>query len=179
MEDKDSKIINQRRNVPMREERCYEPVARCLIRALIVPKIYFERVWPKSDHSRIDIVVVDRAGTGDIHVVEVCRTLNEALTKGVRAICNVPTHYRWVAFQGEGILPHNEEAELKLLSEEPLLPESGMGRIGVIEVIRTGLAGNDLGANIKVGAERFRVGDISTLVEEFVNHEKADIEFKE
>lgn len=177
MEDKDSKLMNQWKNAPVREERCYEPIARCLIRALIVPKIYFERIWPLSGHSRIDIIAVDRAGTGDIHVVEVCKTLNEALTKGVTIIRDVPAHYHWVAFQGEGLLPHDGDAELKLLSEEPLLPESGMGRIGVIEVIR--MASNDLGANFKVKGERFRTEEISMLIEEFVNHEKADIEFKE
>lgn len=177
MGDRGAKIIDQWKNAPVREERCYEPIANCLIRALIVPKIYFERIWPRSNHSKIDIVAVDRAGTGDIHVVEVCRTLKEALTKGVENISKVPAHYRWVGFQGEGLLPYDEEAELKLLSEEPLLPESGMGRIGVIEVIR--MAGNDLGANIKVKAERFKAENISMLIEEFVNHEKADIEFKE
>lgn len=177
MRGKNSKVINQCKNIPVRKERCYEPAARCLIRALIVPKIYFERIWPMSDHSQIDIVAVDRAGIGDIHAVEVCRTLTEALTQGVESIGKVPAHYRWVAFQGEGLLPHDEDAELKLLSEEPLLPKSGMGRIGVIEVIR--MTGNDLGANIKAKAERFRVKDISMLIEEFVNHEKADIEFKE
>ncbi|MDI6735024.1 MAG: hypothetical protein QME42_02325 [bacterium] len=177
MRGKDSKVINERDNMSVRKERCYEPAARCLIRALIVPNIYFERIWPMSEGSRIDIVTVDRAGTGDIHVVEVCRTLSEALTKGVGAIGKVPAHYYWVAFQGEGLLPHDEDAELKLLSEEPLLPESGMGRIGVIEVIR--MPGNDLGANIKVKAERFRVEDISMLIEKFVDDEKADIEFRE
>lgn len=177
MKGKNSKIITQCKNIPVRKERCYEPAARCLIRALIVPKIYFERIWPMSDHSQVDIVAVDRAGTGDIHVVEVCRTLSEALTKGVESIGKVPAHYRWVAFQGEGLLPHDEDAELKLLSEEPLLPESGMGRIGVIEVMRMGV--NDLGANIKVKAERFRVEDIFMSIEKFVNCEKADIEFRE
>lgn len=137
MEDKDSKLMNQWKNAPVREERCYEPIARCLIRALIVPKIYFEWIWPPSGRSRVDIISVDRAGTGDIHVVEVCKTLNEALTKGVTIIRDIPAHYRWVAFQGEGLLPHDGNAELKLLSEEPLLPESGMVRIGVIEVILT------------------------------------------
>ena len=76
MEDKDSKLINQWKNAPVREERCYEPIAKCLIRALIVPKIYFERIWPLSGFSPIDIIAVDRAGTGYIHVVEVCKTLN-------------------------------------------------------------------------------------------------------
>ena len=177
MEAKNPKIIDQRKNEVVREERCYEPIARRLIRALMIPKIYFEGTWPVSDHSRIDIVAVDRAGTGDIHVVEVCRTLNEALTKGTDTIGNIPAHYRWVAFQGEGLLPQDEDAELKLLSQESLLPESGMGRIGVIEVVR--MAGNDLGANIKVKAERFKVEDIYKLIEEFVNHKEADIEFKE
>lgn len=177
MGDKESKIANQWKNGPVSKERCYEPTARCLIRTLIVPKIYFERIWPIKNHLQIDIVAVDCAGTGDIHVVEVCSTLNEAITKGIETIGKVPAHYRWVAFQGERLYPHDEDAEFKLFSEEPLLPESGMGRIGVIEIVR--MEKNGIGANIKLKAERFRVKDISGLIKDFVEHEEADIEFKE
>ena len=177
MKGKNSRTLEQRINKPVSEERCYEPIAHCLIRALMVPNIYFKRIWPPLDKLRIDIIAIDRAGTGDIHVVEICKTLNEALTKGVNAIRDVPAHYRWVAYQGTGLLHNDAESELKLLSEKPLLPKSGMGRIGVIEVIR--MAGNNLGANVKVKAERFKVEDnLSTLIEKFVDNEKADIEFK-
>jgi hypothetical protein len=151
-----------------------------LMRALMLPSIYFERTWssPKSTSSfRVDVVAIDRAGTGDVHVVEIKRSLADALADGVRAIMDVSAHYRWVAYQGEGLLSAGMQAMLSLQSEKPLLPKKGMGRVGVIEVVR--MAGGDLGANIRLKAERFQPGDIDALVQEFQNREKPDIEFKE
>lgn len=177
MKAKDTRIIYDQKGLSVRVERCYEPIASCLTRMLIVPKIYFERNWPGEGDSRIDIIAVDRAGTGDIHVVEVKPSLNVALTKGVEFLRNIPAHYRWVVYQGEGLRPSDDEAELNLSSEEFLYPEEGMGRIGVIEVVK--IYGNDLGARIRVKAERFKPEHIWHLIEEFVKREEADIEFKE
>jgi len=162
------------------EERCLEPVARCLMRMLLVPKVYFVRAWPPPKGTcltRVDVVAIDRAGTGDIHVVDVEKSLADALADGVQAIRDVPAHYRWVAYQGEGLLSVGLQAMLSLQSEEPLLPKKSMGRIGVIEVVR--MNGHDLGARIRMKAERFQPGDIDALVQEFQRREKPDIEFKE
>lgn len=182
--------------VPVREDRCLEPVARCLIRTLMVPKIYFEKSFPqiivallagpKRTKRHVDIVAIDRAGTGDVHVVEIKNTLRAALNEGVNYIKTMPAHYKWVAYQGAGLMPEDHEAELELLSERPLLPESGMGRIGVIEVIRMAdniLGANvklNLGANIKLKAERFKIekAGFENTVAAFVKRTKADIEFK-
>lgn len=177
---------------PVREDRCFEPVAKCLMRMLMVPKIYFEKPFPliplvhmkhmhmkhKMHKGKADIVIVDRAGTGDVHVVEIESTLQVALNKGVSYIQAIPAQYKWVAYQGAGLMPEDHVAEQELLSERLLLPESGMGRIGVIEVVR--MADNNLGANIKLKAERFRIekADFDKTVMGFVKREKADIEFK-
>lgn len=177
MKAKDAKIIYNQKNVPVRGERCCEPIASCLTRMLIVPKIYFERNWPRGSDFRIDIIAVDRAGTGDIHIIEVKPSLDVALTNGVEFIRNIPAHYKWIAYQGEGLQPSDDEAELKLLSEESLYPEEGMGRIGVIEVVK--MYGNDLGARVRVKPERFKPNHIWHLIEKFVKREEADIEFKE
>jgi hypothetical protein len=150
------------------------------MRALMLPKVYFERTWPppKGTHSFcVDVVAIDRDGTGDVHVVEIKRSLADALADGVHAIMDVPAHYRWVAYQGEGLRPFGMSAMLSLQSEKPLLPKKGMGRIGVIEVVR--MAGGDLGANIRLKAERFQPGDLDVLVQDFQRREKPDIEFKE
>lgn len=168
------------RHGPVADKRCLEPVAQCLIRALMLPKVYFERVWPPPKgrrSARVDIVAIDRDGTGDVHVVEVKRSLRDALAGGVEAIRDVPAQYRWVAYQGEGLLPPDGKAELAMLSEKPLLPESGMGRIGVIEVVR--MSSGDLGARIRREAERFQPGDIDADIQAFLRQEKPDIEFKE
>jgi hypothetical protein len=124
-----------------------------------------------------DIVAIDRAGTGDVHVVEVKRTLRDALSVGVRTVSRFPAHYRWIAYQGEGLAPVDSRSEVLLLSEEPLLPESGMGRVGVIEIIR--MPFGDLGARIRFKAERFRPNELDPVVREFQRHESPDMEFKE
>ena len=163
----------------MRRDRCLEPVGRALIRALIVPKIYFERTWPPEGgrSAQMGVVAIDRAGTGDVHVVEIRRSLADALADGVSAVRDVPAQYRWVAYQGEGLMSPDARAELAMLSEKPLLPESGMGRIGVIEVVR--MAPGDLSARIRLKAERFQPGDIDAEIQTFLRQEKPDIEFKE
>lgn len=171
------RTMNRGRSGAVRDDRCMEPVAQCLIRILSVPKVYFDRMWPRENGAPVDIVVIDRAGTGDLHIVKVCRTLNDALETGVAAALDIPAHYRWVCYQGEGLFPHDEESELKLLSEEPLLPETGMGKVGVIEVVR--MMRNELGANIHAKAERFAPYDIYPSIEDFEFSEKPDIEFRE
>src|ERR1700761_6217954 len=44
------------------ELRAQDPVARCLIRQLIVPRIYFETEWPGLADSRVDVLAIDRDG---------------------------------------------------------------------------------------------------------------------
>jgi hypothetical protein len=168
------------RRGPVSQERCLEPVARCLMRMLLVPKVYFDRVWPPPTgrrSARVDVVAIDRAGTGDVHVVEIKRSLADALVDGVTAVRDVPAHYRWIAYQGEGLLPVGLSDVVSLQSEKPLLPKKGMGRIGVIEVVRMG--SGDLGANVRLRAERFQPGDIDAAIQTFLRQEKPDIDFKE
>ena len=171
----------------VREDRCFEPVAKCLMRMLMVPKIYFEKPFPliplihmkhKMHRGKVDIVIIDRAGTGDVHVVEIKSNLSAALSEGVNYIKTIPAHYKWVAYQGAGLMPVDHEAELELMSELPLLPESGMGRIGVIEVVR--MTDLNLGARVRLQAERFKIEkpDFENVVAAFVKRSKADIEFK-
>jgi hypothetical protein len=160
----------------IRIERSFVPIGRCLISNLIVPKIYFGRNWPIGGNRKIDLIAIDRAGTGDIHIVEVKRTLYDALTRGVEYVLSVPAHYKWVAFMGRGIHRTKEDSELLLLSQRTLLPKKGMGRVGVIEVVR--MATDELGSNIKLRGERFKENEIERQIEEFVAKYKANIEFK-
>src|SRR6266702_1807599 len=52
------------------EHRGREAVAECLIRDLMVPHIYFDVEWPDSQ-LHVDVLAIDRAGSGDVHVVEI------------------------------------------------------------------------------------------------------------
>ena len=51
------------------EHRGREAVADCLIRDLMVPNIYFDANWPNAQ-LQADVLAIDRAGTGDVHVVQ-------------------------------------------------------------------------------------------------------------
>src|ERR1700723_1836751 len=52
--------------------RAKNAVADLLSRQLIVPKVFFDAHWP-SRKSRVDVLAVDRSGSGEVHVVEVKR----------------------------------------------------------------------------------------------------------
>lgn len=156
-----------------RKERCLEPVSRALILHLLVPHIYFE---PVLDNFGLDLLAIDRAGTGQSHGVRIYASLEEALTQGCGEMMQAPTHYRWLAYQGDGILPRDEAQEALLRSQAPLFPAEGMGRLGVIEIV--GMENKDLGANIRVKAERFKVqaGHQDALAE-FRKSQTPDIQF--
>lgn len=52
------------------EQNAKDAVSRLMSRRLIVPKVFFDAAWPDSGHH-VDIVVIDHAGTGDVHVIEI------------------------------------------------------------------------------------------------------------
>jgi len=161
------------KHAPERTERCLEPVSRAWIRHLIVPHIYFEAV---IGDFYLDLLAVDRAGTGQSHGVRIYTDLESALTKGVADMLQAPTHYRWLAYQGDGILPRNEVQEAQLKTQKLLFPAAGMGRLGVIEIV--GMANQDLGANVRVKAERFKVQTQHLdLLTQFVKAHRPDIDF--
>lgn len=151
------------------ELRARDAVAQCLIRRLTVPRIYFEAEWPLAD-SPVDVLAIDRDGVGDAHVVEIKRGAPDALRDAVRLIAKIKAPFRWVAFlRGT----EDEQSARALLTEEGLIDPSRPGRVGVIEIVEMG---NDLGANIRIRAERFAdtVYDVAT---EFSGSHKANIQF--
>ena len=151
-------------------QRAKDPVSRALIRHLVVPWIYFEAPWPSSE-ARVDVLAIDRAGTGDVHVVEIRQRAADAL-RAIAQVMRIPAQFRWVAFFAGSITP---AVTLKLLNRECLYPADGPGRVGVIEVVR--MQGDDLGANIKVTAERFP-GSYRPQADAFVAAHEADICFR-
>lgn len=147
------------------EARAKEPVARALIRKLIVPRIYFSAAWPDGDHD-VDVVAINRAGAGDVHVVEVKRKLSTGTLTAVRRLMAVPAHYRWIAF----------ERSARGGSRLPQLPEpkTGAGRIGLIEIVT--MADGSLGANVVREAERFH-DDLVDPASDFVKRTRPDIKY--
>ncbi len=131
------------------ELRAQHPVAQCLIRRLMVPRVYFDAEWPGFADSRVDVLAIDRDGAGDPHLVEIKRNAADALALAPRLL-DAHAPYRWIAF-----LRGTEDAASAeaLISQTVLYREGVAGRIGVIEIVE--MAGDELGANVRLAAERF------------------------
>jgi hypothetical protein len=125
------------------------PIAHCLLRQLVVPRIYFNAEWPGMPGVDVDVLAIDRDGHGDTHLVEFRRGAADALAL-VPRLLEARAPFRWIAFlRGT----EDEAATAALTSQELLYPPDTAGRVGVIEVVE--MAGNDLGANVRIKAERF------------------------
>ena len=153
------------------ELRALDPVARCLIRRLIVPRIYFEAEWPADGPVHVDVLAIDRDGVGDAHLVEVRRNASDALARAA-FLLGASAPFRWVAF-----LAATEDAESAraLASQEPLMDPARPGRVGVIELVEKG---EELGASVRIAAERFLV-TVHEVATAFSASHKAHIQFGE
>lgn len=130
------------------ELRARDPVARCLIRRLVVPRVYFEADWPGGDGRTVDVLAIDRDGVGDAHVVGIkgdATSAQEAIARLQRATAP----FRWLAVRAA----HPGGDPIELPHAESLFAVHGAGRVGVIEVVE--MASGELGANLRIVAERF------------------------
>ncbi|HEY7117697.1 MAG TPA: hypothetical protein VH475_14005 [Tepidisphaeraceae bacterium] len=150
------------------EQRALDAVSRCLLRQLTVPKIYFDPEWPDSNR-RVDILAVDRAGSGDVHVVEVKRYASTAVDYAKMMSAEIAGTYKWIAVFSDSLSP-----ELEGPLRDALQPETGMGRIGLIKIFP--MTGGELGANVVVKAERFPATP-RDLIAHWMASNQPDIEF--
>lgn len=153
------------------ELRAQDPVAQCLLRQLIVPRIYYEADWPGlANGSTTNVLAIDRDGVGDAHLVEIRRNAADALAQ-IQKLLNARSPFRWIAFlRGT----EDEATKLALISQDILYPPDTAGRIGVIEIVE--MAGGDLGANVRIKAERFPTPAYD-LAAAFVASHQATIQF--
>jgi hypothetical protein len=152
------------------ELRAQDPVAQCLIRQLIVPRIYYEADWPGLANGRADVLAIDRDGVGDAHLVEIRRSAGEALAQ-IQKLLKARSPFRWIAFlRGT----EDEATKLALTAQDILYPPDTAGRVGVIEIVE--MAGGDLGANVRIKAERFPTPAYD-LAAAFVASHQATIQF--
>ena len=141
-------------------------MAQLLMQRLIVPKIFFEAPWPDS-RNRVDLLAVDRAGTGEIHVVEVKFGAAEA-AEALERVKAMPAHYKYIAVIGNGRYR---------LNEKTLYAIDGFGRVGLIRIIEDN-AGN-LNAELVVAPERFRADPVVfKSIDRFTSKHRADIEIR-
>jgi hypothetical protein len=150
------------------EARAKNVVADFLFRQLIVPKVFFDAAWPNRSR-RVDVLAIDRSGTGEIHVVEIkvgtgLKDLNMAITQ----LEEIPAHFKYVAlFENRNFRPDSRA----------LYADDGMGRIGVIQV-REDAAGN-LSAEYSVRPERFRLdSSIFKAVDRFTASRQPNLEIR-
>ena len=150
------------------QRRMLEPVAHVFTRRLLVPKIYFEARWPRDEEERVDMVVVDRSGTGDVHIVEIQPSARSALAmKTTNRLIQLPANYLWLAFPA----PRSRVD----YSSAPLYQEDGAGRIGIIEVVER--PGDTFGAEVVWPAERFHE-QLQDVARTFVKANRPDITFR-
>jgi hypothetical protein len=152
--------------------RASEAVAECLVRQLMVPCVYFEAPWPTED-SHVDVLAVDRAGSGDVHVVEVKRSLKD-LRSAARQVMHCPAQFRWLTVSAD-IWGKTVIASSSGKAPSLLYPPDGMGRIGVIRVVKTPKDG--LRAEVLFKAERFK-GNLYAQADKFVAGHRPDIDFR-
>ncbi len=155
------------KNIPSESQlhaRGTNAVAALLERHMIVPKIFFDAPWPTRT-SRVDVLAVDRAGSGDIHVVEVIVGKPGEM---ISRVMQLPAHFKYVALIANG----NYLPTLKSL----YAPDDGPGRIGVIQIVEVA---NELKAEFRYQPERFRVDPVVIKqIDRFTARHQADIELR-
>ncbi len=151
------------------ELRAKEPVAQCLLRRLVVPRIYFETEWPGMPGHTVDVLALDRDGKGDAHLVDIRKSAADAL-KFVPTLLQAKAPFRWIAFYRDD---EDAQSTQALKSQESLFAPDTSGRVGVIEIVR--MENNDLGANVRIKAERFPTPTYKIAAEFAAAHE-ADIQ---
>lgn len=153
--------------------RMKNAVARLLQKRLMVPKIFIAATWPTA-HRRIDVLAVDRAGTGDIHCVQVKANLESAypIFPLLKAI---PSHYKYVALLHEPNLQVGGAG----IDEVALYSEDGLGRIGII-VASEDPKNKALSARVLIEPERFKFDKkYYRSIDKFVESHTADLEIRE
>src|SRR5207249_1320625 len=95
-----------------------------------------------------------------------------ALAK-ISMLLEVPAHFKWIAFDSASVKTPQDIAVL--MDEERLYPETGMGRVGLIEVYPM-QAGLDLGCRVVVPPLRFRA-QLREQVKPFMESHEADVDF--
>jgi hypothetical protein len=144
----------------------YEAVARLLIRTLTVPQVFFEAEWPEP-RKHVDIMAIDRAGAGDLHVVEVKGGVEQVKVTTLRQLIRIPAHYRWMAVRTAG----ESEAGVRALIVK--LAEDGIGCIGIVV-----MANGDPGAVLLSKPKRAGSFDRAQLGT-FLKRRVPDIEYGE
>jgi hypothetical protein len=150
------------------EIRARDAVAKWFVRTLIVPNVFFEAQW--SGDRKVDLIAIDRAGSGDVHVVEIkSKAKLESIRLAIRQLFRFQANYLWIA-----IVQNKDDRPIRIPSKL-LYPEHGMGKVGLIRVERG--RNDQLSARVEINAERFP-GSYYEFADKFRSVHKPDIEFR-
>jgi hypothetical protein len=148
-------------------DRAKEPISDCLARRLVVPYIYWNAEWPTSGRC-VDLLLIDRAGTGQVHVVDVKQGVID-VQRAVQQVMACPADYRWLAL----VAPTETQID-ELRQARELEFSGGPGRIGLL-VVRPGEE-ESYRAEVVRKAEKF-AGSLRKEAAEFVAAHEPDIKF--
>jgi len=163
-----------------------------LVKRLLLPKVYFDVSW---NGATADVLAVDRAGAGDVHVARIASGLQphftpHDITESVFVSDNVENgvgnfldnfmnpedgHYRYVLFLVRG----SKLKEFRLSSKlrDRAMTDDGVGRIGVLFV---DLEEEKATMNVVMKPERFRSNpEMARLSERFVAEHPANWEIRD
>jgi hypothetical protein len=113
----------------------------------------------------VDVLALDRDGKGDAHLVDIRKDAADSLAL-VPALLKAKSPFRWIAFYRD---TEDAQSTQALKSQESLFARDTSGRVGVIEIVR--MENNDLGANIRIKAERFPTPTYKIAAEFAAAHE--------
>jgi hypothetical protein len=172
-----------RRLSPKRSHgRVINAIAAMLRQRLSVPHIYFK---PRLlGYSTLDVLAVDRAGSGDVHGVEI-KVVSivpspASIKKLLVPLRSLPVHYKYLALNSRDI---DINVLRKLANYPELFDDTGIGRVGIIayddRLLQADTTLNSDLTTLVVSPERFLVRDGKlTMLERFLVHAKPDMQVR-
>ena len=173
---------NQTRLTPKRVHgRVVNIVAALLRKQLQIPNIYLNPKIPGV--TLVDVLAVDRGGSGDLHAVDVKLVVELHAPAQRRALVQTlktsPFHFKYLAVPEFAI----SESGLDFTTYPDLFDETGIGRIGILSFDSSILDASSMSSvtavKVLVSPERFLVrGTKLILVEKFLAKAKPDMEVR-
>ncbi|HWG20671.1 MAG TPA: hypothetical protein VG225_09075 [Terracidiphilus sp.] len=154
-----------------------------LIQKLYIPKVYLDADW---NGVRVDVLAIDRDGTGDVHAVRIVPPQGRFIEDGgmvkigkkvfdsVKELKSLPSHYQYVAVVSDD--PDTRRFSPADLILQESFAEDGVGRVGILYVDFT----IEPPVEVKLKAERFRSSkEIIELADRYVADHTANWEVRE
>ena len=165
--------------------RVVNAVAEMFRKQLSIPHIFLEPRVPGS--TSIDVLAVDRAGSGDVHGVQIkvmpllpTETMMQGILEELKTldvVAELPVNFKYLAMQANA---ESIQTQKQLKHYESLFDPSGIGRIGILAYDERLLqAEAEIGphlVSVVVAPERFRIrGEKLNVIEKFLSKARPDV----